>query len=173
MYRLENNLLLDRRRQGVLDRPGDLMNYTETDPANAAIDAMPINRDAEDLHTPAESSEARSAITRRFTRCAIAALLSIVILLSWQIYAYSQIIGVMQRALDQQNILLDNAMETHMPSSFQVVPPKVYNEMMVSPVNTGENGSQAAGRGDFGVGSRGAQVMLRQANRRAIGIVDD
>lgn len=87
---------------------------TQVNPAIDVIDPIATQNAEEDLHAPAETQRPRAGLMRKVTRCAIAALLSLVIILSWQIYSYRQIVHVMQRALDQQNTLLDNALETHM-----------------------------------------------------------
>jgi hypothetical protein len=94
------------------------MNYVETDvhPAIDVIDASPTHCAVEDSHAPAETTGVRAGIMRKVARCAIPALLSIVIILSWHIYSYRQIVHLMQRTLDQHNTLLDNAIETRMPT---------------------------------------------------------
>lgn len=120
MYTPGTSLILDRRRQRVLHQPGDSMRYaeTKTDSASAVdvTDPLPGHYAPENMHRLAGTTGSRTGIMTKVTRCAIAALVGAVIILSWQIYSYRQIINPIQKAIDQQNILLDNTMQTHVPT---------------------------------------------------------
>ena len=118
MYIPGTSLILGRRRQRVLHQPGDSMRYAETeaDRAIGVFDPLPAHYAPENMHRLAGTTGSRTGIMRKLTRCAIVTLVGAVIILSWQLYGYRQIMHLMQRTLDQHNTLLDNAMETHRPT---------------------------------------------------------
>lgn len=89
---------------------------TEVNPAIDIVQTIPTHCDAEKRQAPAEENVSRSGIKRKITRCTIAALLGIVIVLSCQIYGYRQILHSLQRTVDLQNTLLNIAMGTEKPT---------------------------------------------------------
>ena len=111
---------------------------TETDSAVDVTDPLPAHYAPENMHRLAGMTGSLTGIMRRVTRCAIAALVSAVIILSWQIYAYQQIIRLMHKTVDQQNILLDNAMGTHMSHVARTAPATAYKDGTIHPMNTVE-----------------------------------